>query len=154
MVYQMVIENFTLLPSLAGGTIIGLSASLLMLFNGRIAGISGITKSLITKEHSNNEKYWRLFFLIGLIIGGLIISTTMPSMTAKFLKLHPIQMIISGLLVGIGTSLSNGCTSGHGICGLARRSPRSIVSVIIFMLSGFFTVYILFHVLELGANFK
>lgn len=151
MVYYIVIENFTLIPSLSGGIIIGLSASLLMLFNGRIAGISGITKGLITKEHSNNEKYWRLFFLIGLLMGGFIISITMPSMTAKSSKLHPIQMIISGLLVGIGTSLSNGCTSGHGICGLARKSTRSIVSVIIFMLSGFFTVYILFHVLGLGG---
>ena len=145
----MVIENFTLFPSLIGGLLIGIASSLLMLFNGKIAGISGITKGLLSKDNSNLEKSWRKFFLTGLLLGGFIITMIMPEMTAKVANLNPIQMIIAGLLVGFGTALGNGCTSGHGICGLARKSPRSLASVITFMGAGFFTVYILFHILNL-----
>ncbi len=145
----MVIENFTLIPSLVGGLLIGISSSILMLFNGRIAGISGITKEIFNKSNSAHEKTWRALFVMGIIIGGFLISIVMPEVTAKSSNLNYIQMIIAGLLVGIGTSLGNGCTSGHGICGLARRSPRSLTSVITFIATGFFTVYILFHILGL-----
>lgn len=148
----MIIQNFTPIQSLTGGILIGLSAVILMLFNGKIAGISGITKGVISKDcPTPHERNWRLYFLFGLVLGGLIITQLLPSVTSPVSIFTPFKMILAGLLVGIGTSLGNGCTSGHGVCGLGRRSTRSLSSVITFMSTGFITVYFLFHILKIGA---
>lgn len=148
----MVIQGFTPFQSLAGGILIGISAVILMLFNGKIAGISGISKGIISKDcPTPHEKKWRIYFLVGLILGGMIIIQLLPSVTGPVAIFAPLRMILAGLLVGIGTSLGNGCTSGHGVCGLGRRSGRSLASVITFIGTGFITVYFLFHVLKIGA---
>lgn len=145
----MVIENFTPIASLIGGILIGISASIMLLLNGKIAGISGITKGIISSDTSAEDRKWRIFFISGLLLGGLAIVVLMPEMTAKSSDFSPIQIIIAGLLVGVGTSLGNGCTSGHGVCGLGRRSPRSLASVATFMAVGFLTAYIMFHVFNM-----
>lgn len=146
---MMVIENFTPISSLIGGILIGIASSIMLLLNGKIAGISGITKGIISSDTSAEDRKWRIFFISGLLLGGLGIVVLMPEMTAKFSEFSPVQIIIAGLLVGVGTSLGNGCTSGHGVCGLGRRSPRSLASVATFMAVGFFTAYIMFHVLNM-----
>lgn len=120
-----------------GGFFIGLSASILMIFNGKIAGISGIARTIFNRECSNSyERYWRILFILGLITGGFLIMKYIPQNTSIEKILNPINMVIGGFLVGLGTSFANGCTSGHGICGLSRGSKRSFVSVITFMLFG------------------
>lgn len=146
---MMVIENFTPISSLIGGILIGIASSIMLLLNGKIAGISGITKGIISSDTPAEDRKWRIFFISGLLLGGLGIVVLMPEMTAKFSEFSPIQIIIAGLLVGVGTSLGNGCTSGHGVCGLGRRSPRSLASVATFMAVGFFTAYVMFHVLNM-----
>ncbi len=127
----MEIYNFTPLSALAGGILIGLSAVLLLTVNGRIAGISGIVHGIVAPEKPNDLD-WRLLFLVGLIAGA-------------FLSI----LIVGGggILTGIGTAVGSGCTSGHGICGLARRSSRSLAATISFMLVGGITVFILRHVI-------
>lgn len=146
---MMVIENFTPISSLIGGILIGIASSIMLLLNGKIAGISGITKGIISSDTSAEDRKWRIFFISGLLLGGLGIVVFMPEMTAKSSEFSPVQIIIAGLLVGVGTSLGNGCTSGHGVCGLGRRSPRSLASVTTFMAVGFFTAYLMFHVFNM-----
>ncbi len=145
----MIIENFTPWLSLIGGLTIGISAAALLFFNGKIAGISGISKSLLAEFETAAEKHWRQAFTIGLIIGGAITVYFAPEMTAKTLNLPLLQMIGGGLIVGFGTAMGNGCTSGHGVCGLARRSRRSLASVLTFMGSGFVTMYLMTHLFSL-----
>jgi uncharacterized membrane protein YedE/YeeE len=146
----MEIVNFTPVASLIGGLMIGGAATVMMLFNGKIAGISGVTKGFLFGSKAPEERNWRMAFIVGILLGGIIISQIIPESTAKVGNFNYLQMVIAGLLVGIGTSLGNGCTSGHGICGLARRSPRSLASVVTFMAFGFISVYVLFHILGLG----
>jgi hypothetical protein len=132
------------LQALIGGILIGVAALMLMLFNGRIAGISGITHGAITSLTPAN--WWRWLFLIGLITAPLIttlIGYGLPTIISVGLP----QMAIAGLLVGIGTHYGSGCTSGHGICGISRLSKRSVVATIIFMLSAIVTVSIVNHVI-------
>jgi uncharacterized membrane protein YedE/YeeE len=148
----MEIVNFTPYPSLIGGILIGLAAIALMLFNGKISGISGITKGIMSKNcPTPHERKWRTFFTIGLVLGGIVITFIYPEMTAKNLNINSLQLVVAGLLVGFGTSLGNGCTSGHGVCGLGRRSMRSLYSVITFIASGMVTVYFMFHVFNIGV---
>lgn len=139
------LENFTPVSALSGGALIGLSVSLLLLFNGRMAGISGIMNGLFMAP--KKEELWRGLFLIGLILGAYIFQL----LTNNSLQLRPdypvILIILGGFLVGFGTRMGNGCTSGHGICGIATFSIRSITATIIFMLSGMVTVFILKHLL-------
>lgn len=139
----MSIENVTPLPALIGGGLIGTAAALLLLFNGKIAGISGIAKGILGEWSTPQERLWRLAFISGLVLGGAGMVVWMPAATALPLKLNPLQMALGGLLVGIGTALGNGCTSGHGICGLARRSPRSLASVLTFMGVGFAVMFVM-----------
>lgn len=146
---MMVIENFTPISSLIGGILIGIATSVMLLLNGKIVGISGITKGIISSDTSAEDRKWRIFFISGLILGGVGVVVFMPEMTAKFSDFSPVQIIIAGLLVGVGTSLGNGCTSGHGVCGLGRKSPRSLASVATFMGVGFLTAYIMFHVFNM-----
>lgn len=135
---------FTPGTALAGGALIGLAALLLFAGMGRIAGISGIVNNAL---ENRDGRGWRLLFLLGLIAG-----VTLPAWLGWVqYQASPANLpllILAGLLVGFGTRLGNGCTSGHGICGLARLSPRSLAAVLVFMGAGFVTVYLLRHVLQ------
>ncbi|MET4694447.1 YeeE/YedE family protein [Endozoicomonas lisbonensis] len=133
------IFNFTPLQGLAGGILLGLGAALLLLSNGRIAGFSGIISNL-----TNSDRSWRLAFLAGALISGTVLHRVLD-LPAADSQLPASGLIIAGLLVGFGTSLGNGCTSGHGICGLSRFSLRSLVAVMVFMVSAMVTVYFMRH---------
>jgi len=144
----MNIINFTPLPALAGGALIGLAAALLLLTKGRIAGISGIAGGVFFPE-SSDDRAWRLVFLLGLILGGLIYQWSNLGVGVEHIQavVDTPFLVAGGLLVGIGTQIGTGCTSGHGICGLARRSPRSLVATLCFMGSALVTVFITRHLL-------
>ncbi|GFM49869.1 hypothetical protein PSCICL_23930 [Pseudomonas cichorii] len=133
--------HFTPWSALAGGLLIGLAASLFVLGNGRITGISGLLASLLQQGEGRNEK---ALFIVGLLVSPLIwgLFSAWPAMS--FETSWP-GLIVAGLLVGIGTRYGSGCTSGHGVCGIARLSPRSMVATVVFMLAGFCTVFILRH---------
>lgn len=137
-------NSFTPWASLAGGVIIGISASMFVLLNGRIAGISGVLGGLLNPVRGDIS--WRAAFILGLV-GA-------PLLYAQFTELpHPqidagyVALIVAGLLVGIGTRFGSGCTSGHGVCGISRLSPRSLVATAAFMVAGFVTVYVLRHLI-------
>ena len=138
-------QNVPYTPVLIGGALIGISSVLLFLFNGRIAGICGMAFSLMATSLDKN--IWRIVFLIGLVGGSLLYhfltGVEYPPAPNTSLPL----LILAGLLVGYGTSLGNGCTSGHGISGLARLSPRSLVATLTFMGSAIVTLYIAKHLL-------
>lgn len=141
----MEIINFTPYSALIGGALIGLSAAVLLLFKGRIAGISGIAGGVILPEKGDIP--WRILFLVGLVLGGLLYQLLGISPSVE--KIQPVTgkigLIAAGLLVGIGSALGTGCTSGHGICGLARRSFRSLIATLTFMLTAMMTVFIVRH---------
>ncbi|SHK48503.1 hypothetical protein SAMN05216369_2265 [Marinobacter antarcticus] len=137
-------SSFTPWSALAGGVLVGLAAASFLLLNGRIAGISGILGGLLAP--SAGDISWRIAFLAGLL-GA-------PALWMLVAQLPPIEieagypaLIIAGLLVGIGTRYGSGCTSGHGVCGLSRFSPRSLAATLSFMFAGFVTVFIIRHVL-------
>ncbi len=131
-------ENFTPLSALIGGAMIGLSAVILMAFNGRIAGISGVFSGIAFAQRG--DRLWRILFVLGLVVAPIIYQAVSGRAPAFNLAASAPLIIAGGLLVGFGTRLGSGCTSGHGICGLSRLSPRSLVSVLIFMGAGMFTV--------------
>ena len=137
--------NFTPFASLAGGILIGISAAALLLFNGKIAGISGILAGVLRPVKSDTS--WRLCFVAGLLAGGLILRVLLPQ-SFEFGTVHSFgALAIAGLLVGAGTRLANGCTSGHGVCGVARLSVRSILATAVFMATGAAVVYVVNHML-------
>jgi uncharacterized membrane protein YedE/YeeE len=136
----MNIINFTPLPAFVGGTVIGLAVVIFYLGNGRLAGISGIIKNFI---NSSSNKFDNFLFLIGLILGPLIYSLFSKSEIPFSITVSLPTLIIGGLLVGVGTGISNGCTSGHGICGISRFSPRSILATIVFVLTAIITVVVM-----------
>ena len=136
--------NFTPWSSLAGGLLIGISTAMLLLFNGRIAGISGILGGLL--RPAAGDAGWRIAFLLGLLAAPLIYGLAAPLPGVR-IDATTTTLIVAGLLVGIGTRYGSGCTSGHGVCGLSRLSPRSTVATVAFMLAGFATVYIVRHVI-------
>lgn len=117
--------------ALLGGALIGASASLLLLLNGKIAGVSGIVGTLITPKPAS-ERIWRAAFVVGLIAGGLLLLAVRPEVFDASPRPWP-WLALSGVLVGVGTTLGGGCTSGHGVCGLARGSKRSLVATLLFM---------------------
>ncbi|MEK2163941.1 YeeE/YedE family protein [Vibrio parahaemolyticus] len=129
--------------SLFGGILLGISATILLLVNGKIAGISGIMIGIMSPKKGDYS--WRLLFAVGMIAGGLIsvlmLGVAVPSTTNLSLGM----VIAAGLLVGIGTRLGNGCTSGHGICGMGRLSKRSIVATCVFMAVAGLTVFVRLH---------
>lgn len=136
------------LPPLLGGALIGLSASLLLLANGRVAGISGIVGSLLAPVRGDVS--WRVLFLGGLLTGGLLLAWLRPGSFAAPAALSAggvALLAIAGLLVGFGSRLGNGCTSGHGVCGISRGSVRSIAATLTFMATGVLTVFLIRHVL-------
>lgn len=125
-------ENFTPYTALIGGAMIGLGALILFVFSGRIAGISGIASSAL---FSSDGRSWRLAFLAGVIAGPLLVSALITDFSYSTPELSW-QVVVAGLLVGVGTGWGSGCTSGHGICGISRLSPRSVTATLLFMLSG------------------
>jgi uncharacterized membrane protein YedE/YeeE len=129
---------------LIGGALIGLAAVLLLALNGRIAGISGILGGLITST-ARGERLWRLAFIFGLIGGAGLFVLACGPLPLKLQASGP-MLFAAGLLVGAGTRLGSGCTSGHGVCGLGRRSPRSLVATIVFMVAAALTVFLTHHV--------
>ncbi len=136
--------HFTPLASAAGGALIGLSAALFILLNGRIAGISGILGGLLAWPKGDTA--WRIAFLVGLAGAPLAYALVAPLPAVQVDAGTP-MLIAAGLLVGIGTRYGSGCTSGHGVCGLSRLSPRSLVATAAFMLAGFVTVFVVRHLL-------
>lgn len=133
-------DSFTPVASLAGGMLIGTSASVLLLFTGKIAGISGIVGGLLQPIHE--DSHWRAWFVGGLLCGGLIIGWVFPEALAVEVSRSSVALLVAGALVGFGTRLGSGCTSGHGVCGISRVSPRSIVATAIFMGAGMATVWL------------
>lgn len=127
---------------LYGGLVIGLAAALLMFFNGRIAGISGIAKGIMAEP----RQWWRSLFVLGLVLGALAYQQLVGPIVID-MQAGRLQLLVAGLLVGIGTSMGSGCTSGHGICGLGRGSPRSLAATMMFMAVAVATVYVMRHVL-------
>ena len=141
----MTIVNFTPFAALFGGALIGLSAALLYLFKGRIAGVSGIFGGILIPTKADLS--WRVVFIAGIIIGGFIwhlITGEGKNITAA---VEPLWIVIGGIIVGVGTTLGSGCTSGHGICGISRFSLRSILATLTFMATGFISVFIIRHLL-------
>lgn len=137
----------TIAPALAGGALIGLSASLLLMLTGRIAGISGIVGGLMTSAgRGKDEASWRLAFVIGLLAGGVGLFVYRPQSFEGSATVNPLLVALAGLLVGVGTTLGNGCTSGHGVCGISRLSKRSIVATCIFMATGMLVTFVVRHV--------
>ncbi|HVL76934.1 MAG TPA: YeeE/YedE thiosulfate transporter family protein [Noviherbaspirillum sp.] len=136
--------NFTPVPALAGGVLIGVAAAMLVLFNGRIAGISGIIGGVLQRSRPPGEAGWRLAFLAGLLVAPLLAAavTGLPDIR---IDAGAGTLILAGLLVGLGTRYGSGCTSGHGVCGLSRFSPRSLAATMLFMAAGFVTVYVVRH---------
>lgn len=134
--------HFTPWASLTGGILIGVAAALLVLLNGRVAGISGIVGGLLAPRR--DDIAWRIAFLAGLLLSPLVMiflgNLPAPRIDAGFGTLA-----LAGLLVGVGTSYGSGCTSGHGVCGLSRLSPRSLVATLAFMAAGMVTVFIVRH---------
>jgi uncharacterized protein len=129
---------------LIGGLLIGASAVALLLFLGRIAGVSGIVWGAVSAQPDNS---WRWLFVIGLLVGPLLFHTVTGTPYPAPSALQWWHAVIGGLLVGFGVTLGSGCTSGHGVCGIGRLSPRSIIATLTFMTSGIVTVYVVRHVL-------
>ncbi len=136
--------HFTPYTALAGGMLIGLAAAAFLLINGRIAGISGIIGGLL--RPTAGDRAWRLAFVGGLLAAPLLYQLFAVLPEARIEAGWPI-LIVAGLLVGIGTRYGSGCTSGHGVCGLSRMSPRSLVATLVFMGAGFATVFVVRHLL-------
>jgi len=137
------------LQSLLGGVLVGLSATIMLLFKGRIMGVSGILNGFIRAQVG--DMAWRGFFLGGLIVGGLYLTQFHTEIVQNTLDLPTWLVALGGFAVGYGTLLGNGCTSGHGVCGISRLSPRSIAATLTFMVCGMLTVYIVRHILVLGG---
>ena len=135
--------QFTPWPALAGGLLIGLAAAAFVLVNGRIAGISGILGGLLRPVPGDGA--WRVAFRAGLVAAPLAYAVVAPLPTVR-IDAGTGTLLTAGLLVGLGTRYGSGCTSGHGVCGLARLSPRSLVATASFMAAGFATVFVLRHV--------
>jgi len=142
-------ENFTPLSATAGGVLIGISVTLLLLFNGRIGGVSGIMNGALFAP--KGDRIWRLTFLAGLVLGAFIFHLLAPDFTV-LRQGYPLLLLgLGGFLIGLGTRMGGGCTSGHGICGIANLSIRSLIATLTFMATGMITVYTIRHILELAA---
>lgn len=136
-------EHFTPYSALLGGALIGISASWLLAASGRIAGISGIVAGLLVPV--GDGRAWRALFLAGLIGGCFLVRALSGDGVAVNISASTSTLVAAGLLVGFGTRLANGCTSGHAVCGIARLSPRSIAATMTFMASGALTVFVARH---------
>ncbi len=140
----MVWTTTSIVNATLGGLLIGFGVSILLLFNGKVAGVSGIfAQTLKLKFH---QQGWRYTFLLGLLVSPIFYGFVSPLPTIT-ISASNLTIIVAGLLVGVGTRMSNGCTSGHGVCGIARLSVRSIIATLIFMFFGILTVLIIRHLL-------
>jgi uncharacterized protein len=139
--------HFTPFASLTGGIILGLASAIFILVNGRILGISGILGGLLPPKAGDTT--WRVAFILGMLAAPTVFHAVVPAqyITAPRIDATEWMVIAAGLLVGIGTRYASGCTSGHGVCGLSRLSPRSLVATLSFMGAGFVMVYVLRHIL-------
>jgi len=126
--------------AILGGMIIGLAVTMMLLFNGRVTGISGIINSSLSRP--SLEGLWKILFIIGLLVGGLVVKITNPELLANQTDRSSLTVFVAGLFVGFGTIMGSGCTSGHGVCGISRFSKRSLVATAIFMTLGFLSVLI------------
>lgn len=136
---------FTPVSAAIGGFMIGLAALLLLWLNGRIAGVSGILGAALSER--GPQSYWRWFFLAGLLAGGAVVLHTVVGVEQVVMRASPVTLVIAGLLVGYGTRLGSGCTSGHGVCGIGRLSPRSLAATAVFMAVAVATVFVQRHLL-------
>jgi len=137
-------NSFTPWSALAGGGLIGIAAAIFILFNGRIAGITGIAGGLIRPKKSDIS--WRIAFILGLVFSPLVWKLFSPLPQIE-IEASNALLAIAGLIVGISTRYGSGCTSGHGVCGISRLSPRSIIATLAFMATGFLTVYVVRHLI-------
>jgi uncharacterized membrane protein YedE/YeeE len=137
-------EHFTPWASLAGGLLLGVAAAIFILVNGRILGVSGIVGGLLPP--AKGDWAWRLTFVAGVLAAPLLYQLVATPAAVR-IDAEPVMIVVAGLLVGIGTRYGSGCTSGHGICGLSRLSPRSMVATVTFMAAGFVTVFVVRHLL-------
>lgn len=137
--------HFTPWTSLTGGVLIGAAAAMLLLLNGKIAGISGILGGLLRPRA--DDIGWRVAFVAGLVAAPLLYPLAAPLPTVQ-VDADTAVLVVAGLLVGIGTRYGSGCTSGHGVCGLSRLSPRSLVATAAFMAAGFVTVFVVRHLIH------
>ena len=137
--------EFTPGSALAGGLLIGVSASLLLIVNGRIAGISGIVAGLFQRDL--REVAWRAAFVVGVVLAPLLYGVLFGRLTTVTFDVSTGVIVVAGLLVGFGTRLGSGCTSGHGICGLSRASPRSLVATAVFMVTAIVTIFVTRHLI-------
>ena len=138
-------NHFTPWLSLSGGLLLGVSAAMFILVNGRVLGISGIVGGLLVPK--KGDAGWRIAFLLGMAAAPLIFRMLMPPdmVQAPRMDAGYLSVVVAGLLVGLGTRYGSGCTSGHGVCGLSRMSPRSLMATMTFMAFGFFTVFVVRH---------
>jgi uncharacterized membrane protein YedE/YeeE len=134
-----------IISALSGGALIGLASVILLGLTGRIAGVSGILGGLITGGKPG-DRSWRIAFIVGLVAGAVLCRILLGPLPVH-MQAEGTQLIVAGLLVGFGTRLGSGCTSGHGVCGLARLSPRSLAATLTFMVAAILTVYITRHLL-------
>lgn len=137
-------EGFTPFLSTIGGLLIGLAAILLLLANGRIAGISGITAGVIRPKKGNTQ--WRVLFIAGMLVGASLVHVFLPEAMDIRIDVSDAAILLGGFLVGIGTRIGNGCTSGHGVCGVGRLAPRSITASAVFFGLAVITSYVIRHV--------
>lgn len=126
--------------ALMGGVLIGISVSLMLFWNGRVTGISGIINGAMSPV--KGDTLWRVLFIAGLFLGGLLMGQMSPQVFENSTSKDLVTTVFAGLLVGFGTILGSGCTSGHGVCGISRMSPRSLVATIVFMIAGVAAVFI------------
>lgn len=138
---QIVVDSHSWLLAAAGGVLIGSASALLLWWNGRIAGISGIFALLFLGQRSGADRLWRALFLLGLIVGATLCGRLLATAPLDYRAADYPLLAASGLLVGIGTRMANGCTSGHGVCGLARFSRRSLLATLCFMSAAMLTVF-------------
>ncbi|MDQ4126698.1 MAG: YeeE/YedE family protein [Actinomycetota bacterium] len=136
-------EDFTPVSGLIGGVLIGLAVALMLLLNGRIAGISGIVGGLLSPK--GGDSGWRVAFVAGLLLGAFAYVLATGGRAAVEVLASPPAIVVGGLLVGFGTSLGSGCTSGHGLCGLARVSRRSVAATAVFFSVAMLTVFLTRH---------
>jgi uncharacterized membrane protein YedE/YeeE len=136
--------HFTPWTALAGGILLGIASAAFILLNGRVLGISGILGGLIVPQRSDVR--WRVFFLLGMLLAPATLAWLAPGLiSAPRIEASSVGIVMAGLLVGLGTRYGSGCTSGHGVCGLSRLSPRSLMATLAFMAAGFVTVYVARH---------
>ena len=142
-------NDFTLVPALIGGALIGVAASLVLLTHGKVAGISGIYGGLLRRGTS--DRGFRFAFITGLVVTGVLVRVFSPGAFASTWSPAMPIALAAGLLVGFGTQLGNGCTSGHGVCGMSRLSVRSVIATATFMATGMATVFVVRHVIGGGT---